>query len=93
MELNEAQVEQARQEAEQRRRDQLAADTELAQRVASSSAAPGQELTPEAQQLKGAAAEMLESGTDPGFVAGYLQRKQAQTQQARRGPAGGSDRG
>lgn len=83
MELNEEQVEKARQEAQQRVRDQQARDLDLAKRVANSSPAPGQELTPEAQQLKDAAAEMLDSNTDPSFVAGYVQRKLAQSAQAR----------
>ena len=79
MRLDKEQQEKAQAEAEQRVRDQQARDLDLARRVADSSAAPGQQLTPEAEQLKKAAAEMLDSGTDASFVAGYVQRKLEQT--------------
>jgi hypothetical protein len=82
--LDKEQQEKAQQEAERRVREQKAKDTELAMRVANSSPAPGQELTPEAQQLKDAAADMLDSTNDPSFVAGYVQRKLAQSEQTRR---------
>jgi len=83
--LDKEQQEKARAEAEQRVRDQQARDLDLAMRVASSSPAPGQELTADAEQLKNAAAEMLDSGTDASFVAGYVQRKLEQTRNQQRG--------
>jgi hypothetical protein len=85
--LDKEQQEKARQEKEQRVRDQQAQDLDLAMRVANSSPAPGQELTPEAQQLKDAATAMLET-TDPSFVADYVRRTLARNEQTRRDQRG-----
>jgi hypothetical protein len=85
VELNEKNVREA-QEAEQKRvAEQRAKDLDLAMRVATTPPAPGQELTPEAKQLQAAAEEMLSSGTDPGFVAGYLRDKQERNRGGGRG--------
>lgn len=89
MKWDKKQQEAAQQAAQQAAEDKRAADTELALRVAHSTPAPGQELTPEAQQLKDAAADMLDSTNDPSFVAGYVQRKLAQTEQTRKQQRGG----
>lgn len=89
MELNEKNVKQAQEEQQRRLEEQRARELEVARNAAFGTAAPGQTLTPEAEQIQNAAREMLTSGTDPGLVAGYVEKKRAETEQARKQQRGG----
>lgn len=60
--------------------EQRKKDSEFARIVAESGPAPGNQLTPQAQQLKDTASEMLTSGTNPSVVADHLRRQMAQNE-------------